>query len=97
MRFVAALGEIEMKLAHLTFTLAIISAAAACTAERALSPQPSATSVASSVGPTMLQVPLLYIVDGVRLDAEAKIERRRANVACLDANRRRQRFADLCR
>ena len=59
-----------MKLAHLTFTIAIISAATACTAERALSPQPTAPSVASSVAPSMAQVPLLYVVDGVRLQRD---------------------------
>jgi hypothetical protein len=58
-----------MKLAHLTLTLAIVLAATACTAERALSPQP-ATTVASSVGPAMMQVPLLYVVDGVRLQRD---------------------------
>jgi len=59
-----------MKLAHLTFTIAIISAATACTAERALSPQPTGPSVASSVAPSMAQVPLLYVVDGVRLQRD---------------------------
>ncbi len=63
-------GKPEMKLAHLISTLAIASAATACTAERALSPQPSTTSVASSVGPAMMQVPLLYVVDGVRLQRD---------------------------
>src|SRR5436190_704191 len=59
-----------MKLAHLTFTIAIVSAAAACTAERALSPQPTAPSVASSIAPAMMQVPLLFVVDGVRLQRD---------------------------
>jgi len=58
-----------MKLAHLTLAFAI-TAATACTAERALSPQPT-TSVASSVvAPAMMQVPLLYVVDGVRLQRD---------------------------
>ncbi len=57
-----------MKLAHLTLTLAIVSAATACTAERALSPQP-ATTVAA-VSPAMMQVPLLYVVDGIRLQRD---------------------------
>ena len=59
-----------MKLAHLTYSLAIISAVSACTAERALSPQPSTTSASSVVSPAMLQVPLLYVVDGVRLQRD---------------------------
>jgi hypothetical protein len=58
-----------MKLAHLTLALAI-TAATACTAERALSPQPT-TSVASSfAGPATMQVPLLYVVDGIRLQRD---------------------------
>jgi hypothetical protein len=58
-----------MKLAHLTLALTI-AAATACTAERALAPQPT-TSVASSVaGPALLQVPLLYVVDGIRLQRD---------------------------
>ena len=61
-----------MKLANLT-TLALalaFTAATACTAERALAPQPT-TSVASSfTGPAMMQVPLLYVVDGVRLQRD---------------------------
>lgn len=59
-----------MKLAHLTFTLAIISAATACTAERALSPQPATPSVVSRISSSAMQVPLLYVVDGVRLQRD---------------------------
>ena len=59
-----------MRLAHLTFTIAITSAAIACTAERAVSPQPAAPSVASSIAPAMTQVPLLFVVDGVRLQRD---------------------------
>jgi hypothetical protein len=66
----AASGILKMKLAHLTYALAIISAATACTAERAVSPQPAASSVANSVGPAGMQVPLLYVVDGVRLQRD---------------------------
>jgi len=66
MRFDATSGNLNMKLAHLTLALSI-TAATACTAERAIAPQPT-TSVASSIaGPAMLQVPLLYVIDGVRL------------------------------
>jgi outer membrane cobalamin receptor len=57
-----------MKLAHLTLTLAL--ATAACTAERALSPQTAGHSVASAVAPGMAQVPLLFVVDGVRLQRD---------------------------
>ena len=59
------------RIAHLTFALAIISAATACTAERAVAPASPANSVASSVvSPAMMQVPLLYVVDGVRLQRD---------------------------
>jgi outer membrane receptor protein involved in Fe transport len=66
---VAAFGEMDMKLAHLTVTLAIICAATACTAERAISPQPATQSIASVVSGGM-QIPLLYVVDGVRLERD---------------------------
>jgi len=59
-----------MKLAHLTLSLAIISAATACAAERATAPQSATSSVASFVGPAAMQVPLLYVVDGVRLQRD---------------------------
>ena len=60
----------DMKLTHLTFALAIITTATACTAERAVSPQSAKTSVATQIGAGSLQVPLLYVVDGVRLQRD---------------------------
>jgi TonB-dependent SusC/RagA subfamily outer membrane receptor len=71
LRLDAAFGG-NMKLAHLTFTLALTIGATACTAERALSPQPVAgRSVATSVAaPGATQVPLLFVVDGVRLQRD---------------------------
>jgi hypothetical protein len=66
----AAFGDMDMKLAHLTLALAIISTATACTAERAVSPASARTSVATTVGPASMQVPLLYVVDGVRLQRD---------------------------
>jgi len=60
-----------MKLAHLTFTLALSLGAAACTAERALSPHPgTGPSIATAIAPAMTQVPLLFVVDGVRLQRD---------------------------
>ena len=56
-----------MKLAHLTLSLALAAAATACTAERVVSPQPAGRSVANMAAPGMAQVPLLFVVDGVRL------------------------------
>jgi len=74
LRLDAAFGG-NMKLAHLTFILALTIGTTACTAERALSPQPVAgrpvaTSVATSVAPGATQVPLLFVVDGVRLQRD---------------------------
>src|SRR5712691_4880667 len=60
-----------MKLAYLTLTLAISIVATACTAERALSPRPvTGRSVATAIAPGMTQVPLLFVVDGVRLQRD---------------------------
>ena len=60
-----------MKLAHLTITLAITIGGTACTAERALSPQPgTGRSAATAIAPGMTQVPLLFVVDGVRLQRD---------------------------
>jgi hypothetical protein len=53
-----------MKITRLIAALALIATATACTAERALSPQPATRSIASSVA--VSQVPLLFVVDGVR-------------------------------
>jgi hypothetical protein len=46
--------------------LLMITAATACTAERAISPQPSAPSFSTFAATTTTQVPLLFVVDGVR-------------------------------
>jgi hypothetical protein len=59
-----------MKLAHLTLSLAIVAAASACTAERALAPQAATTSVATTIALSSMQVPLLYVVDGIRLQRD---------------------------
>ena len=60
----------NMKLAHLTLTFALAAAATACAAERTLSPQPAGSSLASAIAPGMTQVPLLFVVDGVRLQRD---------------------------
>src|SRR5580765_3258071 len=59
-----------MKIGRLSLTLALITAASACTAERALSPQPAARSFATTVAANAGQVPLLFVVDGVRLQRD---------------------------
>jgi hypothetical protein len=66
---VAAFGESDMKIAKLTFALALTATAGACTAERAVAPQATST-VAMAVSPAMQQVPLLYVVDGIRLQRD---------------------------
>ena len=66
----AASGKRDMKLAHLTLALTAISLTVACAAERAVAPQAPASSVATSVGAAMMQIPLLYVVDGVRLQRD---------------------------
>lgn len=55
-----------MKITRLYATLAIIAATAACASERTLAPQASTPSFASSVASVAPQVPLLFVVDGVR-------------------------------
>lgn len=57
-------GGIKMKMTRLIAALALIATGTACTAERAMAPQPSARSFATTLaGP---QIPLLFVVDGVK-------------------------------
>src|SRR2546423_11384042 len=58
-----------MKLSHLICVLGLF-AGTACTAERALGPQPSVAGAAASIAAATSQVPLLYVVDGVRLQRD---------------------------
>ena len=55
-----------MKIIRLYATLAVLAATAACASERTLAPQPSTPSFANSFASTAQQVPLLFVVDGVR-------------------------------
>lgn len=55
-----------MKIIGLVAALALFAVATACTAERALSPQPSAPSFATTLTGAPPQVPLLFVVDGVK-------------------------------
>ena len=60
-----------MKLAHLTLAIAIV-ATAGCATERAVAPA-ATSSASSSWGASSsyaAQVPLLYVVDGVRLQRD---------------------------
>jgi len=47
-------------------TLALLTAATACTAGGVVSPQSSPPSLATSVATAVPQVPLLFVVDGVK-------------------------------
>src|SRR5256885_14737088 len=58
-----------MKLAHLTLVFAAVATAAGCVSERALSPSTNRTTQVA-VASQALQVPLLYVVDGVRLQKD---------------------------
>ena len=57
-----------MKLAHLTLILAAAATTAACATEQAVAPRASATTWGVSSRAT--EVPLLYVVDGVRLQRD---------------------------
>jgi hypothetical protein len=57
---------IPMKMTRFATALALVTAATACTAERALSPQPAAPSTGSALMAPVPQVPLLFVVDGVK-------------------------------
>jgi hypothetical protein len=58
-----------MKISYLTIGLAL-AATTACTAERALAPQTSAMTVGTVTLAPATQVPLLFVVDGVRLQRD---------------------------
>jgi hypothetical protein len=59
-----------MKIARLSLALALATSATACAAERALSPQPASRTFATTIAPNAGQVPLLFVVDGVRLQRD---------------------------
>jgi outer membrane receptor protein involved in Fe transport len=67
---VATSRENKMKISHLTLSFALALAATACTAERALSPQASGPIVGNVSVASATQVPLLFVVDGVRLQRD---------------------------
>ena len=55
-----------MRIIRLYAAFVTIAATAACASERTVAPQPSTLSFASSIASTAPQVPLLFVVDGVR-------------------------------
>lgn len=59
-----------MKLAHLTLVIAAAAATAGCATEGALSPKASNSTPLFGVSSHATEVPLLYVVDGVRLQRD---------------------------
>jgi hypothetical protein len=57
---------IQMKMTRLIAALSLVTAATACTAERAVAPQASAPSFLFTTMVAAPQVPLLFVVDGVK-------------------------------
>jgi hypothetical protein len=55
-----------LKIIRLTAALALAIGSTACVAERALAPQAAQSSVVTQFAPSSSQVPLLFVVDGVR-------------------------------
>ncbi len=62
---VAVLGK-GMRIASLITALVSIATATACTAERSLSPHAAAPVLRNLLAPVASQLPILFIVDGVR-------------------------------
>ena len=59
-----------MKLAHLTLVLAAAALTAGCATERTVSPVAAASTPQWGVSSHATEVPLLYVVDGVRLQRD---------------------------
>lgn len=55
-----------MTMTRFTATLALLTAATACTAGGVAAPRSAAPSFATTIARGLPQVPLLYVVDGVR-------------------------------
>jgi hypothetical protein len=55
-----------MKMNRFFATIALLTVATACTAERAVAPKASAPSFVTSLTSAAPQVPLLFVVDGVK-------------------------------
>ncbi|HEY1953763.1 MAG TPA: hypothetical protein VGG76_13245 [Gemmatimonadaceae bacterium] len=59
-----------MKISRPTLSFVLIAALSACAAERAVAPQSPTAPSANVVSQAMTEVPLLYVVDGVRLQRD---------------------------
>ena len=60
-----ALGN-QMTMTRITAALALLTATTACTSERVVSSQSSAPNFATTLTTAAPQIPLLFVVDGVR-------------------------------
>ena len=59
-----------MKLTHLTLLFATAAATAGCATERAVAPSSASSGVRWGVSASAADIPLLYVVDGVRLQRD---------------------------
>lgn len=59
-----------MKTTRLVLAFALIAGSTACVAERSLGPQAAVASPVSQIVAAPSQVPLLFVVDGVRLQRD---------------------------
>jgi hypothetical protein len=59
-------SEIQMTMTRVTAALALLTAATACASERVVASKPSAPAFATALTTMAPQVPLLFVVDGVR-------------------------------
>jgi TonB-dependent SusC/RagA subfamily outer membrane receptor len=66
---VAVPGE-TLKITRLVLAFAIVAASTACVAERSLGPQAAVASPVAHVAAAPSQVPLLFVVDGVRMQRD---------------------------
>jgi len=55
-----------LKIIRFVLALSLVAGSTACVAERALAPQAAQSSIVSQIAPAATQVPLLFVVDGVR-------------------------------
>jgi hypothetical protein len=63
---VVAVSEESVKITSLVVAFGLIAASTACVSEQAVAPEAAANPVAMRVASSANQVPLLFIVDGIR-------------------------------
>jgi TonB-dependent SusC/RagA subfamily outer membrane receptor len=67
---VVAVPEETLKTTSLVLALALVAGSTACVAERSLGPQAAVASPVAHVAAAPSQVPLLFVVDGVRMQRD---------------------------